>query len=239
MTAVILAAGVGTRLRPLTATFPKCLLPVAGVTLLERTLGALAGAVDRGVIVTGFRDELIRSAAASLRLPFPLTFVQNSRYEETNNNYSLWLAGPECAGEEILLLDSDILFHRGILGRLRAAAQENVLALRESGATGAEEMKVVAAPDGRVASIGKGIPAGAAAGESLGIARLSAQATGRLFEALGRRKGRNEFYEASFQEIIDGGTALYAVSCGDLPCIEIDTVEDLHEAERLAVEAGL
>jgi choline kinase len=239
MTAVIPAAGVGSRLRPLTATLPKCLLPVGGVTLLERTLGALAGAVQRAVIVTGFRHELVRAAAASLGLPFPLLFVQNSRFEETNNNYSLWLAGQECAGEEILILDSDILFHRGILSRVLTAQHENALALRESGTTAAEDVKVCASPEGRVLRIGKEVPPASVAGESVGIERFSAEAARVLFGVLDARKELDEFYEASFQEIIDGGTALFTVPCGDLPCIEIDTPEDLREAERLVAEAGL
>lgn len=188
MTAIILAAGTGSRLRPLTATLPKCLLPVGGVPLLERTLRALTGAVDRAIIVTGFLDELVRAAAASLRLPFPLVFVQNTRVEHTNNNYSLWRAGPECAGEEILILDSDILFHRGILSRLLAAPHENALALRETGTRSAEEVKVIASPEGRILRIGKEVSPAAAAGESLGIERFSAEAARLLFDVLAMRK---------------------------------------------------
>lgn len=239
MIAVIPAAGVGSRLRPLTATTPKCLLPVGGVPLLERTLRALDGSVEGAVIVTGFRQELVRDAAISLGLPFPLLFVENKRFEQTNNNYSLWLAGWECEGENILILDSDILFHRGIVGRVLAAPQENVLALRESGTTSAEDIKVVASPGGKVLRIGKEIPPASAAGESIGIERFSAEAARALFDALDTRKERDEFYEASFQEIIDRGTDLFAVPCADLPCIEIDTPEDLQEAERLTAEAGL
>ena len=240
MTAVILAAGVGSRLRPITASLPKCLLPVGGVPLLQRTLGAFPpGAVQRAVIVAGFRQEMVRAFAASLRLPFPLIFVENRRYEETNNNMSLWLAAAECAGDTMLLLDSDILFHRDIVARLLASPEESVLSLRENTAGNPEEIKVAAASGGRVLRIGKEVPAEESAGESLGIERFSAEATGRLFDILARRKSRNEFYEASFQELIDGGTQVYAVACGDLPCIEIDTEEDLREAERLAAEARL
>jgi choline kinase len=239
MTAVIPAAGVGSRLRPLTATIPKCLLTVGGVTLLERTLRALSGSVESAVIVTGYRPELVHDAATSLGLPYPLVFVENKRFEKTNNNYSLWLAGWECEGEDILILDSDILFHRGLVGRVLAAPHDNVLALREIGTTSAEDIKVVASPEGRVLRIGKEVPPATAAGESVGIERFSAEAARLLFGVLDKRKERDEFYEASFQELIDCGTALYTVPCGDLPCIEIDTPEDLQEAERLAAEAGL
>jgi choline kinase len=122
---------------------------------------------------------------------------------------------------------------------MAAAPQENVLALRETGTRSAEEVKVIASPEGRILRIGKEVPPADAAGESLGIERFSAKAARTLFDVLALRKHRDEFYEASFQEIIDGGIALFTVPCGDYPCIEIDTPEDLREAERLVMEAGL
>jgi choline kinase len=239
MTAVVLAAGMGTRLRPLTDTLPKCLLPVGGMTLLERTFRALDGAaVDRAVLVVGYREEQIRKAVDAFNPALPVDFVVNSQFAQTNNNVSLWLAGPEAAGDDILVLDGDILFHRGILTRILAAPHDNVLALREGISVGAEEIKVVADSVGKVVKIGKEVPAGEAGGESLGIERFSAIAAAGLFDALERRRGFNEFYEASFQEMINAGLALHTVRCGDLPCIEIDTEEDLREADRIA-SAGL
>ena len=234
MTAVILAAGLASRLRPITDTIPKCLLRVGGTSLLGRTLAALAvPAVDRVIIVVGYRHEQIRTFVDPLHLPFPVVFVYNPSYATTNNNHSLWLAASECAGQQILLLDSDILFHPGIIRRVLASPHDNVLAFRESRTLTDEEIKVTTGEEGRVVRIGKDISPVAASGESIGIERFSSTTATQLFRVLSRRKDTDEFYEAAFQELIDGGTTIHVVPCGTLPCIEIDTPADMLAAERL------
>ncbi len=88
-------------------------------------------------------------------------------------------------------------------------------------------------PDASCVSEKRSIPK-CAAGESVGIEKFDAPTAARLFEILGRRKDRNEFYEASFQELIDGGCSVYAVDNGAYGCMEIDTPHDLAVAQRLA-----
>jgi choline kinase len=235
MYAIILAAGISSRLRPMTAATPKSLLPVGGIPLLERTLHALPpGRIRRVVIVVGFCADAIREFVGSLALPFPVTFVTNPRFAETNNNDSLWRAAPEAAGRDILLLDSDILFHPSLLTRLLDAPHANALLLKEGSALSHEEIKVTLDAARRVVRIGKDIPPSDAAGESIGIEKLSSAAAAVLFDILSRRHAFNEFYERSFQEMIDGGTPMHAVGCGDLPCMEIDTADDLERAHRMA-----
>lgn len=241
MIAVILAAGIGSRLRPLTDSLPKCLLPVGGIPLLQRTLTALHRArIERTVIVTGYRDRQVGAFVGKLGLPLDVRLVFNARFRETNNNYSLWCAASACAGEEILLLDSDILFHPSILDRLLEAPQENALALRENlpgnPSLTEEEIKVAMTPPGRILRIGKDVPPRDSAGESLGIERFSRSAADRLFAILSIRKEQNEFYEAGFQQMIDEGVVLQAVGCGTLPGMEIDTLDDLRDAEGVARE---
>jgi choline kinase len=132
------------------------------------------------------------------------------------------------------LLDSDIIFHAAILTRILSSPHVNTLALREGIPLGEEEIKVQLDGTGRVIRIGKGIPPAEAAGESIGIERFSSETGSRLFAVLARRKERDEFYEESFQELMDTGEDLRTVVCGDLPCMEIDTPEDLRAAELLA-----
>jgi choline kinase len=237
MHAIILAAGTSSRLRPITATTPKSLLPVGGVPLLERTLRALpAGRIRRTVIVVGFHANAVREFVGGLSLPFPVTFVTNPRFAETNNNASLWRTAPETAGRDVLLLDSDILFHPSLITTLLDDPRANALLVRESGDLTHEEIKVVVDPGGRIIRIGKDIPPADAAGESIGIEKFSSAAAAQLFDILSRRHTVNEFYERSFQELIDGGTPMHAVGCGAVPCMEIDTPEDLARAHRMALE---
>lgn len=237
MTAIILAAGIASRLRPLTDAIPKCLLPVGGRPLLGRTLSSLRDAsIRRAVIVTGYRHEQIRDYVARLDLRMEVACTYNERYATTANSYSLWLAGSQCAGAPFLLLDADIIFHAAVLTRMLSSPQLNTLALRDGIPLGGEEIKVQLDGTGRVVRIGKGIAPAEAAGESIGIERFSSETGSRLFEVLARRRERDEFYEESFQELMDRGEEIRAVSCGDLPCMEIDTPDDLRAAELIARE---
>ena len=235
MKAVILAAGIGSRLRPLTAATPKALLPVGGVPLIGRALTALREeGISDVVIVSGYLSTMIESYVCTLPVDLRVKFLHNPSFETTSNNYSLWLAKPEIIGQDMLMLDADILFERTIVRDLLASSDTDALVVRTAPGLGAEEVKVECGADGYVVRIGKEIDPAQAAGESLGIEKFSA-ATGRLlFASLDRRKDRNEFYEASFQEVIDAGAKIGTIDAGKRACIEVDTADDLRAADLLA-----
>lgn len=235
MTAVILAAGISSRLRPITDTLPKSLLVLGGKSILHRMLEALHhSGLQHCVIVTGYHRELIERSVHTMNMPLQIHFTFNPLFESTNNNYSLWAAQSNVVGQEMLLLDADILFDERILKRLLDSPHENALVIRRSTDLGCEEVKVELDPADRLVHIGKTVTREHATGESIGIEKFSRTATERLFGILDRRKNRNEFYEASFQELVDQGTEIFAVDTAGYPCIEIDTKEDLEKAEYLA-----
>ncbi|HEY6065536.1 MAG TPA: phosphocholine cytidylyltransferase family protein [Thermoanaerobaculia bacterium] len=237
MRAVILAAGSARRMRPLTDELPKCLLSVAGRTILSRAVSILAGCgIKRITVVDGFAGDRVRSALGSEFPPSWFTFVRNPDFETTNNAYSLWLARrPE--DESLLLLDADVVFDAGVAGRLIGDEHANRLAVRCRGEIGDEDVKVQLGGDGRITDIGKHVSLDRAAGESVGLAAFSAPFGRRLFEVLERRllrEGRlNEWYESAFLELIVAGEAVYAVDVEDLRAMEVDTPEDLRRARNL------
>ena len=145
--AIILAAGTASRLRPLTSNTPKCLLKVGERTLLERSMDALIKAgIREFVIVTGYLHEQIENfVQQTYGESICVRFIHNKDYETTNNIYSLWLARPKADGEEVLLLDSDLLYDGEIIERVLTDSHENVLTLIRH-ELGEEEMKVVIAP---------------------------------------------------------------------------------------------
>jgi choline kinase len=235
-TAVILAAGAATRLRPLTNETPKCLLDVAGVPILRRAIdNLLAAGVRELVMVTGFHAEKLQAAVQRWFPALPVTWLHNEVWATTNNSASLLLARRAVEDRDFVLLDSDIVFERGVLDALLASPHGDALALRE-GAVGAEEIKVELDAAGRVRVIGKTMPPELAAGESIGIERFSPAGAREMFAHLAQRveaKGLvNEWYEASWQQWFDAGGAMYAVGVGDAYCAEIDTVEDLEAVGR-------
>lgn len=236
MKAVIVAAGTSSRLRPLTDAVHKTLLPVGTKTILDRLVGNLLQCGIRDlVVVTGYRADQLRAALAG-RDDLSVSFVHNSEFAETNNAYSLFLARREIGDEPFILLDSDIVFDPAILRRLLDSPQPDALVLRTTGEIGDEEIKVALDGAGRVERIGKDVPRGEAKGESIGIEKFGS-AGPALFNALQRRveegNGRNEFYEAAFQEIIDAGIPLGTVDTENLPSMEIDTLDDLAVARQV------
>jgi choline kinase len=242
MKAIILAAGAATRLRPLTNETPKCLLPVAGKAILERAIGHLrAAGVDELVVVTGFHAEKIRAAVASWWPELRVEWIHNAEWATTNNSVSLWLAREAVAGQAFLLLDSDIVFERGVVDALLASPHGDALALRP-GKMGAEEIKVELGGNGRVRVIGKHIEPARAAGESIGIERFSAAGGRGMFVELSdrvRTQGLvNEWYEASWQQWFERGGVMHAVDVGGHYCAEIDTVEDLEAVGRALATRG-
>jgi choline kinase len=237
MRALILAAGVASRLRPLTDDIPKCLLPVGNRSILERMVNNLVASGIRDiVVVTGYLADHVQTFLAGSFPDLRVTFVHNSRFEITNNIYSLWLAKNAVVDDAMLLLDSDILFDRRIVELLLNSPYTNALALRTDRPLGAEEIKVLTASDGWVREIGKEIEPSRAAGESIGIERFGRESVVRLYRLLDRMVGgekeENLFYEAAFQRLIHEGDRIAAVDVGLLRCIEIDTPEDLEDAAR-------
>ncbi len=238
MKAIILAAGASTRLRPLTDRTPKCLLPVAGVPILRRAIETLrAAGVRELAVVTGYLEQQIHAAVREWFPGLAVTFLSNPDYASTNNAWSLLIARPAAEGIDFLLLDSDIVFDAGVLGAVLASPHADCLALRPAADLGDEEMKVQTGAGGRVVRISREVPVALAAGESIGIERFSSATSRALFPLLEERvvgRGqRNEFYEATFQELVDRRLAdLRAVSIDGLYCAEIDTPADLAAAER-------
>ncbi|HEX4335994.1 MAG TPA: phosphocholine cytidylyltransferase family protein [Polyangiaceae bacterium] len=234
---MILAAGVGSRLRPLTDDRPKALVPVGGRSILARSLDALrAVGVDRLVVASGYREDALRAALASA--PFEVIFRQNPDYATTQNSVSLAMCRDALERDAFFRLDGDVVFDAEILSRLDSAGAPLAAAVDSRRALDLEAMKVRVDPHtGLVTTFGKGISISDAAGESIGIERISREAAPILFDGLERAiKGgeTNLYYEDVYARLIESGKlSASAVQVGDLRWCEVDAPEDLLDAERL------
>ncbi|MBR3372744.1 MAG: phosphocholine cytidylyltransferase family protein [Bacteroidaceae bacterium] len=236
MKAIILAAGTASRLRPLTDSTPKCLLKIGGRSLLQRSIDALtANGISEIVIVTGYLHEQIESFVDQQYPSLRVTYIYNKEYSTTNNIYSLWLARPEADGEDVLLLDSDLLYDPAILSRVMASSHSNVLTLTKH-PLGEEEMKVVTDDQDSILEISKTCNPALAAGESLGIERMSKSYTTALYRELAIMIGQeglsNIFYERAFERLIPHGHTFRVLDVSDLFSCELDTVEDFENASH-------
>lgn len=117
MQAVILAAGMGSRLGKYTQNSTKCMVKVGGHTLLERIFNSLRKAgVSKAVIVTGYcADKLTEHAIKAAGDDISVTFIYNDKYNITNNIYSLYLASEYMMQEDSVLFESDLIFDETIV----------------------------------------------------------------------------------------------------------------------------
>lgn len=119
MQAIILAAGMGKRLKELTSNATKCMVEVNGVTMIERVLSQLDSLnLKRIVIVVGYEGEKLKEYIASLTVNTRIEYVENSVYYKTNNIYSLYLAKDYLVQDDTILLESDLIFEDAVLKRL-------------------------------------------------------------------------------------------------------------------------
>jgi len=235
MKTVILAAGAGSRLKPLTDHTPKCLLKVGGKCILEMTVENLLATNNSDIIIiTGYLENKIREFLGKRFPQLKIAYINNSFYASTNNILSLWLAKDAVLGDDMMMMDSDIVFDKRIITKLQNSGYRNCLALKQHDVHD-EEIKVKTDPQGRVIEISKEVNLSEAAGESIGIEIFGKEALKELYFILDRKvvteKEVNQFYEAAFQELSEND--LYIVDTTEYFCMEIDTEEDLNTAQEL------
>ena len=119
MQAIILAAGMGKRLKDLTQNNTKCMVKVNGVTLIDRMLHQIEKQhLSRIVIVVGYEGQKLIDYIATLDIQTPIVYVNNPIYDKTNNIYSLALAKDWLCKEDTLLFESDLIFEDAVIDAL-------------------------------------------------------------------------------------------------------------------------
>ena len=232
MKAIILAAGMGKRLRASGWDQPKCLLPFGEFTLLDHVLGSLIAAGVRDVVVVvGYQSQQVRDAVAAHDVT--AAFVENPDYATTNTINSLHRAAAYL-DSDFLYFNADVLFDSRILPML-LATEGTALAVDEKHC-GDEEVKVVVDDAGRVTRIGKALPGADCRGEFIGVAKFAAEVCPDFRTALAdfneTRGERNLFFEAAV-DVLLADHVHRSVPLGDLQAIEIDSPEDLSAAQAL------
>lgn len=240
MIGMVLAAGPGRRLHPLTDALPKTLLPVDGDRpILDVTLANLKHVgLDKVVVVTGFAADAVRAQVPELerRHGVRLELVYNAKAEIWNNAYSLWCARGAFA-EGVLLVNGDTVHPAAVEERMLAArGPELLLALDDVKTLGQEEMKVELTPDGRLAEINKALDPRTAAGEYVGVTLIEPAAANGLADALEAtwRRDPSLYYEDGFREFADRGGEVRTASIGAVEWVEVDDHADLARAREFA-----
>jgi len=238
--AVILVAGIGSRLRPITDSRPKALAPVGDETILARAIRLLLEfGVSRVVLATGYREDAVRAALGGLTCE--VVYCPNPRYESTQNSVSLALCRDAVAGRSFFKLDGDVVFDPEVLTRIATPNAELSVGVDSARKLDAEAMKVVVEGQ-RIRRFGKAIALAESHGESIGIERIAASASEKLFDALDERIKAGVthlYYEDVYSEMIGRGQLTAEVAdVSGVRWTEIDTFEDLEAARRLFTPSG-
>jgi choline kinase len=237
VTGLVLAAGMGKRLAPLTDERPKGLIELGGRSLLARLLDGLQAAGAREtVLVVGYRQDMIREALGTSHRGMGLRYVVNPAFEK-GPRLSLWAGRAEFARDDVVLADGDVLFAPVLLeGVVRAEAPNVFLGEPDFVDTG-EEINLFRSGE-RVVAIRRGVsgPPDAqyeARAEWVGFAKVGREAGADLVIALEHmiREGR---VDGDYEVALDGLLARHPFTMSataGLPWIEIDFPQDLHAAE--------
>ena len=239
MIGLILAAGAGRRLRPYTDTLPKALVPLDDTrSVMDLTLKnfAEAGLNDVAIIIGYAADQVrIRQQELEERYGVNLELVFNDKAEEWNNAYSLWCARDVLKAGAIIA-NGDTIHPVSVEELLKAQTDEFItLSLDNVKKLADEEMKVQLNDRGGVTLITKLMEPKTAAGEYIGVARIPGSLAEDLADALKTTFERdpNLYYEDGFQEMVNRGAHIATAAIGDVPWIEVDTLEDLERAREI------
>ena len=241
MKGLILSAGMGTRLDPLTRTCPKCMVHVAGKPIMEHQLDALRSAgVNECTVVVGYMADSVRNHFGREFHGVSLSYVENTVYSETNNLYSLCLAKADLDGDTVLL-EGDLVFDDELIGRLVGLDDENVaivdrfesymdgtVVLANNGVATAMVLKADQGSDFDYGPVLKTVNIYRLSRETLADSIIPEM---EEFIANGRT---DQYYEAAFAKLIESGSMNMAVMMTDKNrWAEIDTLEDLSKAEKM------
>jgi len=235
-TACLLAAGTGSRLHPFTDSVPKCLTEVNGQPILQLLVDALLdNGFKRLVVVVGHLEHHIRSFLSKNGGGLAIEYITNPLFQTTNNIYSLWLAGANI-DESFLLMESDLIFDASLIGEF---LQPDRIAISRmlpwmNGTT------ITMGRSGQVASFrnSRSVLRRDNEYKTVNIYSFSRSTWRRVFSRLDRAitDGRvNEYYEVVFKEMVaDGSLSLDCVTIDADRWYEVDTMDDLRGAERIA-----
>jgi len=239
-TALLLAAGIGNRLQPLTASAPKCLIKIKGRTLLGRLMDNLCdNGFKRLVIVVGYLEHSIREFVNEyVGDGLTVEFITNPLFRKTNNIYSLWLARNKIR-KSFLLAESDLVFDAS---QLEGLLYPNKIAISRMqpwmrGTT------ITLDSLNRVSGFGMGGNEVGTRYKTVNIYSLSDSSWRKVVERLELHisSGKvNEYYEVIFKEMIaDGSLSMDGVFFDPERWYEIDTPADLVNAESFLGETDM
>ncbi len=244
MQAIILAAGMGKRLKQFTQDQPKCMVTVNGMTMIERLLRQLDGkGLKKIVVVTGYEGGKLKDFISSLEIHTPVEYIDNPIYDKTNNIYSLALAKDHMLEDDTVLFESDLVFDDRIVSRIMEDVR-NAVAVVAKFESWMDGTCVKIGPDGMITCfIPKREFDPAEKNEyykTVNVYRFSREFAERYYipflDAYRSAMGENDYYEQVLRIITLLDEPVVSAMCVENEkWYEIDNEEDLKNASALFI----
>lgn len=228
MKAVILAAGMGTRMGDFTKSIPKCLLKIRDRSIIEKQVDTLNkyGIKDITVVI-GYKGDMVQET-----LKDRVTYIVNDTYSRTNSSYSLFLAR-DGLKDGWIHINCDLLFSPSILEKVLNDENENSIVIDQK-IDPTDNQEKVRIEDGIIVKMSKDMPYNEAQGKTIGMARFSplgAKATLDHLDDIIRHGDKNRWFFSIIADVLDRAQ-FKAVSTDGEPWFEIDTPEDFKHAKQ-------
>lgn len=232
MKAVLLAAGLGTRLRPITNEVPKCMVPVNGMPIIEKQiLNLVENGINDIYVVAGYKGDVLKTFLNE-KYSF-VHVIENEVYDITNNMFSLYMTMEYIRGSEFLLMNSDVFHDASIEAGLIYSKEPNMVAC-EYGRYIEESMKITV-ENGTITHISKQITPEETYATSIDIYKIGIEAGNILFDMcidiIEKQCNRNSWTEVALDQIFS--KVEFNPYKIEGRWFEIDNHDDLAAAEKL------
>ena len=252
MIGVILSAGMGTRLMPLTKEIPKPLLEINGMTLLERMIKNLMNTdINEFIVIVGYNKDKVIEFAQELEEKYDISIkiIENEKYDETNTSVSTYLASKyiaENTADDFILINGDNVVDPEIITRI--AERENTsLIVDNFKDLNEESFKLIienetfnedkTISNGTIKEIGKGIDIPSSTGEFIGVSKVSTKDISKFNEILEKliEEDKQNYYDFAYKPLSKLSSIDFVLTNG-LKWTEIDDHNDWEQAQILINE---
>ena len=241
MKAIILAAGKGERLMPLTSDKPKSLLELKnGITLLESQLiNIYKSGIKKVIVVTGYQTEKIESKVEfySDKYNIDIKIIYNPFFDISNNLISLWQARHEMASDFIIINGDDIFKESVLSGLIKYDKNEIItMVIDRKKKYDLDDMKLIIKNE-KILRVSKNIPLDEANGESIGMIRVTGKARSIVVSTMEKmvrnKKYMDVFYLEMIQKLINKGISVGSYEISSKDWAEIDFHPDLEDITKM------
>jgi len=233
MRALILAAGLGTRLRPITNDIPKSIVKVNKTPILFKQIENLKkNNIEDIIVIAGYKSDIMIERINNKYSDIEI--IENKDFDKTNNMYSAYLAKDKLYNKDFILMNADVFFESSIIKKIIDDSNPNVIAT-QVGLYNLENMKVKVDNE-EIKNISKNINQDESFGVSIDIYKFSNEGSKAIFDKMenyiDKQKDLNQWTEVALNDILNN-VVFKPCDIEDDKWIEIDNHEDLKEAERV------